>query len=62
MAKDQRTYRPGSSPCATSCLTTDEPARSVELAHDNIRRFGAIDNTLGAVSGVDGEIVAQPTA
>ena len=62
MATDQRTYRPGSSPCATSCLTTDAPARRVELAHDNIRRFGMIYNTLAAVSDIDDEIVAQPTA
>ena len=41
-------------------VSTDEPARRVELLHRNIREFGTIFNTLAEVCEVHGEIVAVP--
>lgn len=41
-------------------LTTDEPARRVELLHTNIRRHGTIVNTLAAACDVTGVVVAEP--
>ena len=38
-------------------LQTDEPARRVDLLHQNIRKHGTIYNTLAASCAVDGEIV-----
>jgi uncharacterized OsmC-like protein len=39
-------------------IVTDEPARRVELLHQNIREHGTIYNTLAAVCDVHGEITA----
>lgn len=41
-------------------VTTDEPARRVELVHTNLRKFGTVYNTLAAVCDIDGEIIAHP--
>lgn len=38
-------------------LVTDEPARRVELLHQNVRKFGTVSSTLGLAAEVTGEIV-----
>lgn len=44
-------------------VVTDEPEHRVELLHRNISRYGTIYNTLAAVCGVSGEVVAvRPAA
>lgn len=40
-------------------VVTDEPARRVELLHENLRRFGTVDNTLAAVCDVRGTVSAR---
>lgn len=41
-------------------VETNEPSQRVELLHLNIQRHGTIYNTLAAVCGISGEIVAIP--
>lgn len=39
-------------------IVTDEPARRVELLHENLRRYGTVFNTLASVCEVEGTVVA----
>ena len=41
-------------------ISTDEPARRVELVHTNLRKFGTVYNTLAAVCEVRGTVTAVP--
>ncbi len=41
-------------------VATDEPERRVELAHQNLRKYGTVYNTLAAVCDVQGTMVAHP--
>lgn len=41
-------------------LCTREPARRVELAHANLRKFGTVYNTLASVCDVRGSITVEP--
>ena len=43
-------------------ISTDEPARRLELVHQNLRKFGTVYNTLAAVCDVHGEVVATTSA
>ena len=43
-------------------VTTAEPARRVDLAHQNLRKFGTVVNTLAAVCEVHGTVEAVPPA
>ncbi|GAA3549269.1 OsmC family protein [Nocardioides daeguensis] len=44
-------------------VTSPEPARRVDLAHQNLRKFGTVYNTLAAVCDVHGTVEAVlPTA
>lgn len=42
-------------------IVTDEPARRVDLVHQNLRKFGTIYNTLAAVCEVHGTVEARVT-
>ena len=41
-------------------VATDEPERRVELAHQNLRTYGTVYNTLAAVCDVQGTMVGHP--
>jgi uncharacterized OsmC-like protein len=41
-------------------VTTDEPARRVDLVHRNLQKYGTVYNTLAAVCDVHGEVVVAP--
>ncbi len=41
-------------------VRTAEPARRVDLAHQNLRKFGTVFNTLAAVCEVRGTVEAVP--
>ncbi len=41
-------------------VATDEPDRRVELAHQNLRKFGTVYNTLAAVCDVQGSMESYP--
>lgn len=41
-------------------VVTAEPARRVELVHQNLRRFGTVYNTLAAVCEVHGTVTGVP--
>ncbi len=41
-------------------LTTDESERRVDLVYTNLRKYGAVFNTLAASCDVHGRIVAEP--
>lgn len=41
-------------------VATDEPGRRVELAHQNLRKFGTVYNTMAAVCDVHGSMEAHP--
>lgn len=43
-------------------VTSPEPARRVDLAHQNLRKFGTVFNTLAAVCDVHGTLEALPPA
>jgi len=43
-------------------VTTNEPARRVEMVHRNLSKFGTVYNTLAAVCDVHGEVMARPPA
>jgi uncharacterized OsmC-like protein len=43
-------------------VTTDEPARRVELMHANLTKFGTVYNTLAAVCAVHGDVVTTSVA
>lgn len=43
-------------------ITTSEPARRIELLHQNLRKFGTVYNTLAAVCDVHGTVVATESS